>query len=202
MLRQRIRLAAQPGAGAVARVLVALLAVGLIWYGAMLLLLALKVSGSTVDSLSGYRDAYDYLAGLTAPDVDATARIVAAVVGLTCAAVFGLFAWRSLPRPHLARTSLTLTDDDLGRVEVSPRAIERAAEMAALEVKNLTGARARYTQEAIELDVGVSRATDLTSTLAAARERAADSLFSHQLPKLPVSVTLARFDRRTRRELQ
>lgn len=61
LMRQRVKLKDAPVAEVVARALAGLFALALIWYGAMLILLALKFSPSTVNALSGYRDAYDYL---------------------------------------------------------------------------------------------------------------------------------------------
>jgi len=201
-MRQRVKLKDAPVAEVVARALAGLFALALIWYGAMLILLALKFSPSTVNALSGYRDAYDYLSGLAPGDIDATTRLIAAIAGLVCAGLFGYLAWRSLPRPHLTRTALALRDDDKGRVEVQARVIERAAELAAGQASSVVAARARYAQDGLQLDVGVSRAAELTATLTDAQERAREALSRHQLPELPVSVTLAHFDRKTRRELK
>ena len=64
------------------RALLLLFAVALIWYGLMLVLLALGVAPETVDQISGYRTAYDYLAGLVPEDISDTTRIVVAASGL------------------------------------------------------------------------------------------------------------------------
>jgi hypothetical protein len=44
-------------------------ALALIWYGAMLVALAFKAPPETVNAISGYRDAYDFLASLEAGDL-------------------------------------------------------------------------------------------------------------------------------------
>ncbi len=203
MLRQRLTLKGTPLADVVSRVLVVLLALGLIWYGAMLVALAFKVSSEMVNTLSGYRDAYDYLAGLKPGDFDGSTRLAIAAAGLICAGLFGSLAWRLLPRPHWSRTALRLRDEADGTVEVAPRAVERAAELGALQTPSITAARARLTQEEVTLDVGVGSASlPVADTLSDAQARARAALAQHQLPTLPVSVTLAQFDRKNRRELQ
>lgn len=203
MLRQRLTSRDTPIADLAARALAVLLALGLIWYGAMLLLLAIKVAPSTVNTLSGYRDAYDYLAGLQRTDIDGQTRMIVAIAGVVSGGLFGYLAWRSLPRPQLTRTPLRLRDKPDGTVEVHPRAIERAVQLAALQSSSITAARPRYGRDEMALDVGVSRAsTPVADVLADARSRARRALVDHELPELPVNVTLTRFDRQHRRELQ
>ncbi|MBV9002419.1 MAG: hypothetical protein JO304_25410, partial [Solirubrobacterales bacterium] len=144
MPRQRVR--ERPSVLAVVGRLVPLvLALALIWYGAMLVLLAAKVSPSTVNGLSGYRTAYNYLSGLTPADVDGSGtRAILAGAGVAAFLVFGYLAFKQLPRPYLARRELTLADDARGAVVVEPRAIERMAEVAAKAHPAITNARGRY----------------------------------------------------------
>lgn len=202
MLRQRLRLRAAPAGEMAARALVTLAAVALIWYGVMLVLLALKTSPGTVNALSGYRDVYDALSEIAPADIRGGTRLIAALAGLACAGLFGYLAWRSLPRPHLARVALCLRDDDRGQVDVQPRAIERAAELAAAQAPSVDGARARYAEHVLEIEIGVRRASELRAALADAQRRVRDALSRHDLPMLPVTVTLAHYDRKNRRELQ
>lgn len=111
----------------------------------MTLLLALKVSPSTVDAISGYRTAFDWLSELTPADVDGGAtRAIVAAAGVLAALVFGYLALMHLPRPYLARQDLDLTVDDHGEVTVEPRAIERLAEVAAIGNPSVSAARGRY----------------------------------------------------------
>ena len=69
MPRQRLRERTSPLV-IVGRLVTLVFALALVWYGLMTLLLALKVSSATVNSLSGYRTAFDWLSGLTPRDVD------------------------------------------------------------------------------------------------------------------------------------
>lgn len=201
MLRQRLRARDFGLSRFLSRALVVAFALLLAWYGAMLVLLALKVSPATVNGLSGYRDAYDFLAGLSADDITARTRLITGLAGLAALLVFGYLAWREIPRPYLARGDLELSNGERGTVEVSARAIERAAEAAALAHPSVTDARALYGTDALTLEIGARRARDVATTLAEVHERAAESLRIHDLPPLPIHLTLTRLDRKNRREL-
>ena len=82
MLRQRLRERTSP-LMLVGRLVTLMFALALVWYGLMTLLLALKVSPSTVNTISGYRAAFDWLSGLTPADVDGAAtRAIIAAAGI------------------------------------------------------------------------------------------------------------------------
>jgi hypothetical protein len=185
-----------------ANAVVVVFALGLVWGGAMLMLLALKVSPSTINALSGYRSAYDYLAGLEAQDIDASTRVITALAGLVACAMFGYLAWRALPHPYLARTDLRLVGGERGGVQVSARAIERATEIAVLDHPAVATARARYATDDVTVDVSVSRADALAATLTDVHQRARDSLARHELPALPVNISLVRLERTHRRDVK
>lgn len=202
MLRQRVRARSFPLARVAADAVVVIFALTLVWGGAMLVLLAFKASPSTIDSLSGYRTAYDYLGRLEPRDIGASTRLIAAIGGMTACLIFGYLAWRAVPRPYLARTALRLTGDDRGTVDVNARAIERAAELAALEHPAVVAAHARYATDDLTVDISAKRADELAATLQDVHRRARDSLARHELPALPVNITLVRFERKNRRELQ
>jgi hypothetical protein len=202
MRRQRLRDRSSRWLAA-GRVVTLVFAVLLTWYGLMLLLLALDVSPATVDSLSGYRTAFDWLAGLTPADVDGTTtRAILAAGGLVAFVVFGYLAVAQLPRPYLARRDLELATDQRGEVTVEPRAVERLAELAAAADPAVTATRARYSSDDLTVDVSVRRARDLPDVLRGAQQRVAAALDQHELPPMPVNVTLTGYDRRNRRELQ
>lgn len=200
MLRQRIRTHSSRVI-VVGRVLLVLFALALIWYGLMLLLLALKISPETVDTLSGYRTAYDYLAGLTPEDITGVTRLIAAIAGLLAFLLFGYLALQELPRPYLARSDWRFSEGQRGFTEIEPRAIERVAEAAALEQREVSSVSGRYGTDDIVLNVEVRRARDVAETLRAVRHGVRESLERHGLPSVPVNVTLTGFDRKQRREL-
>jgi hypothetical protein len=186
----------------VGRIVPLVLALAMIWYGLMLLLLALKVSPSTVNSISGYRTAFNYLSGLTSNDVHGNVtRAIIAASGIAAFLVFGYLALKQLPRPYLARRELPLTTDDHGEVHVEPRAIERLAEVAVGMHPAIAAARGRYSVDDLAVDVSVRRARDLATTLHDAQQRVADALEQHELPAMAVNITLTGYDRRQRREL-
>jgi hypothetical protein len=198
MPRQRIR--ERPSVlMVVGRIVPIVVALGLMWYGLMLILLALKVSPSTVNSISGYRTAFNYLSGLTPSDVDGSVtRAIIAGSGLAAFLVFGYLALKQLPRPYLARRELALVTDEHGEVYVAPRAIERIAEVAASMHPAVTAAQGRYSVDDLAVDVSVRRARDLATTLHDAQQRVAHSLEQHEIPAMAVNITLTGYDRQGR----
>jgi hypothetical protein len=202
MPRQRLRERTSP-LMFVGRLVTLVFALALVWYGLMTVLLALKVSPSTVDAISGYRTAFDWLSGLTPSDVDGGAtRAIIAAAGVVAFLVFGYLALKQLPRPYLARRELELTTDERGEVTVEPRAVERLAEVAAATHPAVSDARGRYSSDDLSVDLTVRRARELADTLNEAQRRVAQALEQHELPALPVNVTLTGYDRRHRRDLQ
>jgi hypothetical protein len=195
MLRQRVRLRSFRLARFSAGALVIVLALALVWGGAMLVLLAFKVSPATINGVSGYRSAYDYLANLEPRDIDASTRLIVAIGGLSACLIFGYLVWRTIPRPYLARIDLRLASEDRGSVDVNARAIERAAEIAALENPAIAAARARYATDDLTVHISASRPDGLATALSDVHQRARDSLQRHELPPLPVNVTLVRLER-------
>jgi hypothetical protein len=127
MLRQRLRFRRSPLVY-LGHAVIVLVALAIVCYGLMLLLLALKVD--TVNSLSGYRNVYDYLAELEPADIDGQVRLIAGLGGLACFLLLGYLALKELPRPYLARSELELEEQERGVTEMQPRAIERLAEAA------------------------------------------------------------------------
>jgi hypothetical protein len=169
-------------------------ALALIWYGLMLVALAFKADPETVNAISGYRSAYDFLAGLVPADFTSTVRLITGLGGFAAFLLFGLLALKQVPQPYLARGALTLGEDDRGTSTVEPRAIERAAEVAARVHPAVTDATGRYIENGIELEIDVKRAAGLPETLREVQQRVGEALRQHDLPECPVSVTLAGFD--------
>jgi len=201
MFRQRLRERTSPLVF-FGRLLVIVFAVALVWYGLMTVLLAVKVSSDTVNAISGYRAAFDWLTGLTPRDVDAsTTRAIIAGVGVLAFVVFGYLALKEIPRPQFTRHDLELAADDHGEITVQPRALERLAEIAAQQNSAVTRASGRYSQDDLTVTITVRRARDLADTLRDTQQRVTHALEQHHLPTLPVNVTLTGYDRRHRREL-
>ena len=199
--RRRVRARTSPVA-LVGRILVVLLALALLWYGLMLVLLALGVDPGTVDRISGYRTAFDYLAGLREGDLSDLARLIAAVAGVLAFFLFGYLALKELPRPYFARQDVDLAEDERGRVVVEPRAVERVAELAASTHPAVAGAAGRFGGDDLTVNLGVRRARGLAEALDDVHGRVVAALEQHGLPAVDVHLTLTGFERRTRRELE
>ena len=202
MPRQRVRERSSPLV-IVGRLVTLVFALVLIWYGLMTLLLAVKVSPSTINTLSGYRTAFDWLSGLTPADVDGGAtRAIVAGAGILAFLFFGYCALKQIPRPYLARRELDLATDDRGEVTVDPRAIERLAELAAAAHPAVTDARGRYAIDDLSVDIAVRRARDVAHALRESQQRVVDALQKHELPAMAVNIILTGYERRHRRDLQ
>lgn len=202
MGRQRLRTRSFPLAQLPLRLITVLAGLALIWYGAMTVLLALKIGPHAVNRLSGYRTIYDHLATITTRDITGRVRIIVAIAGLACFLVFATLAWRALPRPYLARGELDLSRDAArGSTTIAPRAIERAIEVAALEHPMVVGAAGRYETEAVNLAITFRHAGELGRALPAVQHRAAGALQAHGLPPLAINVSLTGFAKPTNREL-
>ncbi|MGO9901242.1 MAG: hypothetical protein ACLP0J_16475 [Solirubrobacteraceae bacterium] len=200
MLRQRLRIGTSPFV-VLGRIVLILAALALVWYGAMLVLLAFKVSPHTVNQLSRYRSTYSYLAALKPRDITTGTRLIAGLAGLAGFLVFGYLAFKELPRPHFTRSELRIVDDQCGVVDVAPLAIERVVQGAALQNNAVQNATARYATDALTVNISVTRAHALPDILRAVRATAHEQLAVHGLPELPVNVTVTGFLRTRRREL-
>jgi hypothetical protein len=183
------------------RILTFLLGLALLWYGLMVVLLAVKVSPHTVNSLSAYRTLYDKAVGIRASDFTTAVRLIAGFGGLIAFLLFLYLALQEIPRLYLARGDVALEEREQGSTVVRPRAIERVAEYAACENRDVTGASGRLGDNELNVDIAVRRATTAADTLTDVHKRVAAALDHHQLPELPVNVTLTGYDRSTKREL-
>ena len=200
MTRQRLRAHDSP-LRFLGRVVLVLALLATLWYGAMLVALALKISPDAIDTISGYRTAFDFLADLDPDDVDGTMRLIAALSGVAALLVFGYLAWKEIPRPYLSRSDAALRTDGRGALAVEPRAIERAAEAAAGSHPWVSDARARYGDDEVTVEVSLDRTGDVAAELRAVQRQTRESLSRHGFPAMPVNVELAGFETKPRREL-
>lgn len=200
MIRQRVNLRT-PLAAYVVRALTVLFALALVWYGLMVILLAVKVAPHTVNSISAYRSLYDDVAGLGPDDFTTSVRLIAGFAALLAFLIFLYLAFEALPRPYLARGEVTLERDARGHTVIKPRAIERAAERAALDHPDVTSAAGRLGDQELNIAISTRRTRTVAETLTDVHQRVAADFERHELPRLPLNVTLTGYDPTTRREL-
>jgi hypothetical protein len=189
MLRQRFRLGGSRLAG-VGKVFTALLALALIFYGIVVAVLVVGVSPAVLNRISGYRTAYDFLAGLGPGDFGTTTRLIVGAAGLVAAIVFGYLAWKQIPRPRRTRTEVVLRDTAQGIDSLSPRALERAAEVAALESAYVSSVAGRLDDDDLAVNVQIHQAGTAADALEDVQRRVRDALERHEIPAMPVNVTL------------
>lgn len=200
MIRQRVNLRT-PALAYLVRVLTVVLGAAVVWYGLMLALLAIKVAPHTVDAISGYRSLYEDAARLSEHDFTSAVRWIAGVAGFVAFLLFAYLLIQELPRPYLARGEVPLTEQETGATVIKPRAIERVAELAARGNPEVASAAGRLGDGELNVSVGLRRAATAAEALRDVRARVRSELGRHDLPALPVNVTLTDFDRTTRREL-
>jgi hypothetical protein len=200
MIRQRVNLRT-PLLGHLVAVLTIVLALGLVWYGLMVVLLAVKVAPHTVNSLSAYRTLYDDVADLKRSDFTTVRRLIAGFAGLIVFVVFMYLTFKAWPRPYLARGDVPLEDNERGTTTIQPRAVERVAEIAARANPDVTAARGRLGDDELSVGVNARRASTIAETLRDVHQRVRAQLEQHDLPNVPVNVTLTGYDRQTKREL-
>jgi hypothetical protein len=173
----------------------------LIWYGAMVVLLAAKISPHTVNAISGYHGLYKDIAGLRRANFTTLVRVIAGLAGFLAFCVFLWLALQRLSVPNAGRHRLTLGEDDRGATTVEPRAIERLAEIAAQSHRDVSHATGHLGDQQISVDIDVCRADTAAQVLRAVATSIADALDSHELPALTVNVTLTGYEPTTRRQL-
>jgi hypothetical protein len=174
----------------------------LLMYGGVLLaLLATKsLSPDKVNQISDYRTIYHDIVALQPSDFTTAISFIAGFTGLLVFIMFVFLTFEALPRPYFARSQVTLPHQPGGETVVRPRALERVAEHAARADPNVYAAHGRLTDDALYVDVGVRDAPGVATTLADVRRRVAEQLTQHQLPTVPVNVTLAGYERPTRED--
>ncbi|MBA2240264.1 MAG: hypothetical protein H0W09_03320 [Solirubrobacterales bacterium] len=190
---------ASSGVGRVVLILLALLA---LWYGLMTILLAVGVDPGTVNLISGYRTAYDFLAGLTPDEISGLARGVAAGAGILAFLLFGALALRMLPRPYRTRGDVDVDlPSERGATQVEPKALERIAKIASSNHGSVSSASARYSADALAVGIKLAAEADLAGSLEAAQQRVRGALEQHGLEVGRIDVTLTGIDTKCRREL-
>jgi len=196
VIRQRISLRRRTGALLVLSVTVAF-SLALIYGGVLAVLLALKLHGlgpDEINRISGYRTAYHWLAGLNRGYFTTARALVAGFGGLLVFLFFISLMLRSLPRPYLTRSELGFPIDDRGATVVRPRAVERIAEVAAQENQHVIGATGRLGDGELNVDIGIDTAPAAAETLTDVRGRVREQLGRHDLPLMPVNVTLTGYE--------
>jgi hypothetical protein len=182
--------------------LMLLVGLALIWGGAVVALLAAGVAPADVQGVTGYRTVYDELAAVGPATWDDTTAIVIAVAGVVLFVALLALGWAQRITPHLARTDLVLTDDDLGVVTVDPRAIERAAEIAAGRGAAVHAVRARLGEDGMSITIHARGAAEIPDTLRGAQQRVRAALQDAGTPQQTVRVVVTRFTAPSTRELR
>jgi hypothetical protein len=200
VIRQRVHLR-RPGWSAFVRLLTVVFALLVMYGGVLVALLATKaLSPASAEQISDYRLIYHDIAGLHPSDFTTAISLIAGFTGLLVFIMFVFFTFEALPRPYFARTEVELPEQKGGDTIVRPRAVERVAEHAAQADPDVFAAAGRLSDDGLHVDVGVRNAPGAAKTLAEVRRRVAEQLEHHEIPSVPVNVTLAGYERSTRED--
>jgi hypothetical protein len=108
---------------------------------------------------------------------------------------------QALPRPYFTRSEVGLPEPaERGSTVVRPRAVERVAEVAAQGNIHVMGVTGRLGDGEMNVDVGLDDAPSLAQTLQDVRRRVREQLEHHEIPPMPVNVTLTGYERPTGRD--
>jgi hypothetical protein len=183
------------------RVLTGGLALVLIWYGAMLALLAVKVSPHTINEISGYRTLYNDAAGLRHADFTTPVRLIASVAGFIACCFFLWLAAQQLGARDLGRQQVTISEEDKGTTTVKARAIERLAEITARSHADVTHASGHLHDDQLNVEIETCQPDSAASVLRTVAARVLDALAGHELPPVTVNVTVTGYKPTARRQL-
>lgn len=202
-MRPRQRLALRRSAlTVIGQLFAGLIGLALLWGALVIGALAAGIDPSSVASASGYQSVHSGLSGITTEDVQgSTVRLIVGLGGVVAAVLLGLMARAQLPAPRLARGAVELEDGLRGRTTVSPRAVERVVESAAVSEPSVRAAAGRFAGESLALDVTLEQPDDVAGVLREVHRAARDALLTHGLPVAVVDVTLTKFDAAQGREL-
>lgn len=176
-------------------------AAALVYGGAVVLALGAGVKPGDVNSVTGFETVYDRLGALDPANWSQTVTIAVAVAGLLGLVVLLALGWAQRLIPHVTRSAFVLREEDDGRTTVSPRAIERAVELAARH-PGVRAAKATLGDDDVHLMLHARRADLIPDVLAEAKTRATAALRQAGLDDAThVSVTVTRFTPASKSEL-
>jgi hypothetical protein len=184
----------------IGRRLMALVGLVLIWGGGVVLALTAGAAPRDVDAWSGYRTVQREIGAFGPANWPDTTALVIAIGAVLLASVLLVLGWAQRLTPHLARTDVVLADLPEGRTTVSPRAIERAAEVAARREPGLHAVRARLGDDELTITVHARGADVLPELLRGVQRRATVALTEGGVPQKSVRVVVTRFSAPSTRE--
>lgn len=182
--------------------LTVVLALILIWYGAMLALLAVKVSPHAINAISGYHSLYNDIVGVRHGDFTTGVRLVAGISGLVAFILLTMLAGQRLIGRRGHRRDVTLEHGDRGTTTVQPRAIERLAEIAACLSDEVSSASGRLARETLDVQITTLRANTAPQALREAHDQIVSALACHELPVHTTNVTVTDYEPTNKRQLK
>lgn len=184
--------------------LMLLVAVGLVYAGAVALALAAGVHGDDLERISGAGWLHDRLAELDPSTWSRGATATVAALGVLLAVLLLRLAWAQRLVPQRTRTAfeLSATAPAAGRTTVQPRAIERAAEVAAAGDPGVRAAKATLGDGDLTVHLHARDAARLPEILRDAERRTRAALHAAGVgDDVGLRLTITRFSAPSRTEL-
>lgn len=176
-------------------------ALALVYGGAVVLALGAGVSPADVDSVTAYRTVQDRLGALDPANWSQGVSIGVAVAGILGLLLLLALGWAQRLIPHVTRAELVLREEDDGRTTVSPRAIERIAEIAA-RGPGVKAAKATLGDDDLAIALHANRGDLIPELLPGARTRAHAALRQAGLPDTSaLRVAVTRFTAASKKDL-
>lgn len=178
-------------------------AVGLIYGGAVALALAAGVSGGDLDQITGAARLQDELASVDLGAWSQAVTIAVGVGGVVLAGILLRLAWAQRLVPQRTRLARDLEPDARapGTTTIQPRAIERAAELASADDPGVRAAKATLSGRDLAVQLHVRDAERFPELLRGAQQRTRDALVAAGLAgEFDVRLTITRISTSSRTE--
>lgn len=175
--------------------------IALIYGGGVVLALGAGIAPDSLNSAIGYQSVYERLGALDPANWSGGVTIAVAVGGLLGLGLLMALGWAQRLIPHVTRSALVLREEDDGRTTVSPRAIERAVEIAARQ-EGVRAAKATLGEDEVHVALHARRAELIPDLLLRTKARATAALEQSGVGATnDVRVTVTRFTPATKSEL-
>ncbi len=177
-------------------------ALALIYGGAVAVALSAGVSGSDLSRWTGVDEAYRRVAALDPASWSTTTSAIIAATGIVLALALLRLAWAQRLVPQRVRHAVDLEGSGPGTTTVRPRAIERAAEVAASRDPGVREAKASLGDDAMTVHLHVLDAQRLPELLQDAERSTRTALRDAGIGEdVPIQLTVTRFSAPSRTEL-
>lgn len=176
-------------------------ALALMYGGAVAIARSAGLRGPDLERWTGVSSVVTQVGALNPSTWDQTVAAVVVAAGLVLFPLLLWLAWAQRLVPQRVRHAIDLATHGPGVTSVRPRAVERAAEVAASHDPGIRQARAALTDDGMTIHLHVRDAARLADLLREAEVRAQDALLDAGISDVPLRLAVTRFSAPSRTEL-